>query len=579
MRRASLWLLPLGAALILRLGSSYEPFPSSDALRAVPAAWAAFLSPVSSSDTLARTLGRQAPLLTAGVRVADAVTDLSTAYWWLTIAVSVGIVAGLFRVIRAVGVQGFLLPLALAIASDGAVGALAARDPEAPIGAGFGMETLALCLLIWSYDAFVRDRPLRSGGLLGAAALVHPVVLAHGLAALTIAALFTPGARWRRLGLVVLVGLVMGLPAAIQLVRSVIDIGGMEPAAAGRLITDGYLFRYPEAYTLRGLLWEAGLGRILLAAAGVAGAMVLARGPHTTAGRALAGLVAGHAMLTALAVLCYTRRVPGPWTGSLTAYALDLTLTVPLLSILGGAAVMAAVEAGLAPGPDRVVGPPVLRLPLWAAAATLLIWADWTRWTIMATALGLLAFAAVRTGRTGLATAMLAGACIGAFGWSVRRDVRDAALDRDDAELYRWARGTAPDASFIVPPGAAGFRYHARRGVYVDYDLVPVTSPRAMRAWRERLDQVARPDARTGTVPVWRRRYAMDRSFAVANTPERTAALLQRLPADYLVWDARGLAIPPFLPVIRPPDPRLAEVFRNQRYIVFTLAEAGDGRP
>jgi hypothetical protein len=65
----------------------------------------------------------------------------------------------------------------------------------------------------------------------------------------------------------------------------------------------------------------------------------------------------------------------------------------------------------------------------------------------------------------------------------------------------------------------------------------------------------------------------MDRSYAIANTPARAADLLRRLGVQYLVWDARGLQIPPFLPVDRPPDPAVTEVFSNGRYRVYALTK------
>ena len=561
-----IWLLPISTALVLRLGSVYEPFPSAEALRTVPAAW---------------TAGSGQPLWTAVIRVSDATGALAGAWWWLTVILAVGAAGGVFRLMRALGVAGFLLPPALAIGSAGIVGALAARSPEGALGTGFGMEPLALCLALWCYDSFVRGHAVRAGALLGAAALAHPLVLAHGLVVLAIATPFTAGRPWRRLGLVAGVALAVGAPAAMQLAGGTVDIAGMDGAAAGRVIKNGYLFRFPNAYTLQGLLWEAGLGRILLALAGIAGAVSLMHPEREPPARALAGLIAGHAALTAAAVLCYTSRLAGPWSQSLAAYALDLTLTSALLPVLSGIAVMAAVESRLVRGRDGVAGPRAFRLTLWAAAATLLVQLDWTPWVLLGTALGLAALAAAVAGRgQSVVAAVLAAAALGALGWSFRRDVRDAPLERQDAELYAWARQASPaGATFIVPPMARSFRYYTRRGAYVDYDFVPSVGPRALRMWRDRLDLVARPDARAGSVPVWRRPYAMERNFALANTPERAAVLLSRVGATYLVWDARGLAIPPHLPVNRPADSRVAEAFRNDRYVVYTLAEAHRGRP
>ncbi len=534
-----IWLLPISAALVLHLGGRNEAFPTVQGLGDAPAAW-----------------------------------------WWVSIGVAVASAIGAFRLMRALGVQGALVPVAMTMGSTGVVGALAVRSADGPSGAGFGMEPLALCLLIWCYDAFVRNHPARAGVLLGAASLAHPLILPHGLITVAIATPFTADGRWRRLGVTTAVALAAGAPAVVQWAIATADIAGMDRAATARVIQDGYLFRYPNAYTLRGLLWEDGIGQILLALAGLGGAMSLMRAGREAAARAVAGLIAGHAALTGLAVLCYTRQFPGPWHQSVTAYALDLTLTSPLLPLVSGIAIMAAIEADLTRGRDGIADPPLLRFALWAAAGTLLVTMTWSERDLLAAALGLVALAVVKTGRAHrLAAAVFAAAALVAVASYARRDRSRAPLERADAELYEWARSTPKRAAFIVPPSARGFRYYTRRGVYVDYDLVPPASPRAMLMWRERLDRVARPDARVGTVPVWRRPYAMDRSFAIANTPARAAELLSQLGADYLVWDARGLAIPPYLPVHRPADSRVTEAFRNDRYVVYTLAEPRRVRP
>jgi hypothetical protein len=530
--RRWIWLLPVSAALVMHLGGRYDAFPVAQGVGAPPAAW-----------------------------------------WWVSVGVAVASAIATFRLMRALGVEGALVPLAMTIGSTGVVGALAVRAADGPSGAGFGMEPLALCLLLWCYDAVVRNHPVRAGVLLGAASLAHPIMLAHGLFAVVVATAFTAEGRWRRLGLTAAVALAAGAPAVIHLGMAIGDVVGMDAAAAARVVNDGYLFRYPNAYTLRGLLWEQGTGRVLLALAGLAGAMSLLRSGQPATARALAGLISAHVALTALAVLCYTGWVPGPWNESVTAYALDLTLTSPLLPILSGIALMAAIESHVTRAPDGIADPPLLRFPLWAAAATLLAMTDWSQRDLLAAALGVVALAALKTGRAQrLATAVLGAAAIAAVVAFVGRERPRPPLERADAELYEWARSTHKRAAFIVPPTARAFRYYTRRGVYVDYDLIPPASPGAMLRWRERLDRVARPDPRIATVPAWQRPYVMDRSFAVANTPARAAELLAALRADYLVWDVRGLATSPHRPDDRPPAPGVTEAFRNDRYVVYAAA-------
>jgi hypothetical protein len=536
--RQWLWLLPVCTALVTHLGGTYDPFPAVPGLGDPPASW-----------------------------------------WWVSLAVAVAAALGAFRLMRALGVEGALLPLAMTIGATGVVGALAARSADGPSGAGFGMEALALCLLLWCYDAFVRGHAVRAGVLLGGASLAHPLMLAHGLITVGLATSLGRGVRWRRFGVLAAIALAAGAPAVIHLGVGITDILSMDNASAARVIADGYLFRYPSTYTMRGLFWQDGVARVLVALAGLAAAVWLIRAGREAA-RALAGLIAGHALLAGLAVLCYTRRLPGPWTQSVTAYALDLTLTSPLLPLLSGIAIMAAIETQLAHARNPRPGPPVLRVALWAAAATLLATIDWSLRELLAGLLGVVALAAVTTGRGDrVAAAVLALAALAVVGDAARRGRPHVAVDPSDAQLYQWARSTHKRAGFIVPPTARSFRYYTRRGVYVDYDLVPPASPRSMLGWRERMELVSSPDARIGVLPAWQRPYAMDRAFAIANTPARAAELLTQVGTDYLVWDATGLAIPPYLPVDRPPDQRVAEVFRNDRYVVYALVEASSDRP
>jgi hypothetical protein len=204
----------------------------------------------------------------------------------------------------------------------------------------------------------------------------------------------------------------------------------------------------------------------------------------------------------------------------------------------------------------------------------LLAFLHWSLWTGLAVGLGVVALVSKRTGRAErLIVGAIVAVTVATLVWSYRREVRPKSVEPEDEALYQWARGTPKRSLFIVPPTARDFRYYTGKGVVVDYDMIPPASPRALLAWRDRLDLVAAPDDRIRTVPAWRRPYAMDRSYAIANTPARAADLLRRLGVQYLVWDARGLQIPPFLPVDRPPDPAVTEVFSNGRYRVYALTK------
>ncbi|HET8624325.1 MAG TPA: DUF6798 domain-containing protein [Gemmatimonadales bacterium] len=497
------------------------------------------------------------------------------AAWWLVslLLASVFALAG-FSLMRSLGVEGALLPVALAIAATGAGGPLTARTADGPTGAGFGMEALALGLLVWAYDAFARDRPIRLGVLLGGAGLAHPLVFLQGLIVLLVAALFVRHRGWRRTGQAVLIALAVGAPAALQLAIGAFDILRMGPAEGQKLIWEGYRFRFANSYALQGLIGATGLSRLLLVVGGFAGVSALARTARAPGARAMLGLLAGHTGLVLLAVLCYTSPLPGPWRRSVAAHAADLTLTTPLLQVLAAIALAAPLEASLLARPRRLPAPTLLGAMLAAATVTLLISLRWDVWLALAIAIGILILVVVATGRgAGVAALALAATLVVELGSSYRRSVRPTTVDPEDEALYQWARATPKRSLFIVPPTARNFRYYTRKGVVVDYDLVPPADPRGLRAWRDRLDLVANPDARLRRYPAWRRPYAMDRGYAVANTPTRAAMLLRHFGVQYLVWDARGLEIPPFLPIDRPADPAVTEVFRNSRYVVYALEQ------
>ena len=168
----------------------------------------------------------------------------------LTAGVVVATALGVLRLMRALGAVGVLLPFALAL---GASAALSLRTATAGPALEFVLEPLALCLLVWCYDAFARGHTVRAGVLLGGAGLAHPIAFAHGLLALAIASLFTGEWRSRKLGITLAIALAAGAPAALQLGIAAFDLARLDAAEAARLIADGYRFRYPNLYTLQGL--------------------------------------------------------------------------------------------------------------------------------------------------------------------------------------------------------------------------------------------------------------------------------------------------------------------------------------
>jgi hypothetical protein len=314
-------------------------------------------------------------------------------------------------------------------------------------------------------------------------------------------------------------------------------------------------------------------------ACGLAGALLLrATGSPARTGRALA-LALGQAILLAGAAIFY-----GPLAeASLVPYLLALTRTSPLLVVLTATLVAAGLGAHLqARGREEKPFQMVVAAAL--ALATLLLLRMFVPWNAaLVVLLALLPVAAVglsggRAARAGFVTVLVVVTL--AAGLRIREDDRlEASPPPEAAELYAWVRSETPSgAVFVVPPGFQEFRWYAERSVYVDFKMFPPATVDAIAAWRHRLDDVASPDREARKAEGWDAARQFDRCYATRNSPERIAALLQRSGADYFVWDADGLRIPPLTGSDRTPAAGLGEVFRNSRYVVYRALEQGGGR-
>jgi hypothetical protein len=92
-----------------------------------------------------------------------------------------------------------------------------------------------------------------------------------------------------------------------------------------------------------------------------------------------------------------------------------------------------------------------------------------------------------------------------------------------------------------------------------------------VRLWRQRLENVAAPDALARDARGWEGVAEWDRTYAGRNTPARIESLLHETGAGYFVWDRQGLRMPPFVNRNRTPDSGLAIAFENARYEVYRL--------
>lgn len=566
-------LLPIATALLLRAALGYRPFPAIDDFAYYPIALHHLDPRLFARDALVAGNVMHVPAWPLFVKMFG--NRLAEGLWLVTLLLSVGTVAAVFRLMRALGVPGLLLPLAVLLSFCVRVEGLGRAAYDGAFGSSFHTQWLAVCLLLWSYDAFVRLRPRTAGALLGFACLGHPVVAAHGAVVLALASPWTGAGAARRLLLTALVSAVVSLPATLPLVQSLFT-----PAAsadAGRAVADGILFRTPHEYDLSDVPFQYWLLIGLTLLAGLCGAVLLAGLLPSPALRGMAGLLFGHGALLLVTVAAHG---PHPLAGlpqeSLLLYALHLTRTTALPLVLAAALAAAGLEAAL----DRALPHGLSWQALYAAlvvAVVTLVLAD-VRWTPLVAALACTGMAIVvvrhqphllRAGVASLGVLAAAG-----FAGFAAAEPRAATPPAEEAGLYAWVREhTAADALFVVPPGMQGFRTFTRRSVYVDFKIFVVgPNPGLMDEWRRRMELVAAPDRLAREQRGWLAVPQWDRSYAIANGPERAAALLRQTGADYLVWDAAGLAVPPFLPDAPATASEAVErAYANGRFTVWRL--------
>jgi hypothetical protein len=429
--------------------------------------------------------------------------------------------------LQALGAGAVLLPILCWIVFAGRVNGLMRGQYDGALGDAFHVQWLALCLLLWSYVTFVERRAVLSGVLLGLSAVGHPVVAAHGAFVILVAAVLAR--EHRRLLQVGIAAAVVSAPLSLPLVFRLAEARAEVAVPAGRVIQAGYLFRAPHEYSLDYATSSELAFMALAVLAGAAGAVLLVRGGRNQPAALLGGILLGHVVLAAVAVL-----VHGPWaTGgvleqSTLPFMLHLSRTSPLLLVTGAALALAAVESE--------AGSPALR---WALAFVLLIlllfpWSPSVVWFALLSGLALL-------GRHARGPRWLPQVALGlvaalSLAQMVASDRLEAAVEPGDRAFYSWVRANTPlEAMFIVPPGFQEFRTYTDRGVYVDFKLFASATPRLIPEWRRRLELIAAPDSATQARRGWAGMPAWDSSYAKHNTPGRIARLLRETGMDYFV--------------------------------------------
>lgn len=574
--RALSALVLLATAIAVRAVRPYRPYPSIDDFVYVPLAWAWRNPELYPRDTLLRAFVHHTPAWDLIVTALDGTVGESLGFWLLTLLLTVATLAAVLRLVRATTVSPLLLPLVAALAFCGQVIGFGRGASDGALGDAFHVQWLALCALLWSYDGFVRNRTVPAGAWLGAAALLHPVVAVHGAIVLAIASVVAGDRRWARLPALGGIALLVSLPVTVLVIHSMLA----PQARAGPITPDvvrlGYEFRAPQHYlpwlTPASTWWYLGV----MVVGGLGAALVARPTERQSAVRALAGLLAGQAVLALAAVVLYGW-MPARWRyASPLPYLLDLSRSSGLILPLAAVLLVGTLELR----PARQRRGPVTREVLWAGllalvATGLTFFVGWKlplAGLCLAT-VGLRVLHGNRRAVAGLWIGVLAFAALGITRIGAET-VRSAPLSPSEAELFRWVDSTSPNALFIVPPGLQQFRFYGRRSVYVDFKLFPPATPAMSPEWRRRMELVAAPDRLALASPGWSGVPQWDRTYANRNTPQRIASLLRETGADYFVWDRSGLDVPPYVTVLRPPASGARVAFANDRFEVYATAGA-----
>lgn len=570
--------IAVGTGLLLRAAKGYRPFPSIDDFNYIPHARAVLDSGLFSRDTIIQEMVDHTPLWPMLIRGLESTVGLSLGLWLLTIVLSIATAVGMMRLIRSLGGSGLLLPLAAVAAFAGIMNGLGRGAYDGAFGDAVHMQWIALTLLLFVYDAVIRQRPAVTGVLLGLTAIAHPMVAAHGAVAVTCSAPFWKGRRLRNLLLVGTIAFLVSSPVSIAILAGVLARSSASGASATEIANLCYLFRLPHEYLINR---SALLIYFVYVAMGITGVSVLNEQPEDGRERnrcgTMAGLIVGHVVILAAAVLLHGEMLGETWTlNSLLPFQLHLTRTTPLLLVLSAVAVAAAFERELLSRQQTDGYVRWGRLVFWCAVIPicLLLLFSGTKWSLPVVILIVFGLITVAVCQRAVQQKYLTGlwslVAVAALVVHGQATTLDAPLAGEEAELYAWVQGdTAKDTLFIVPPGMEAFRHYGLRSVYVDFKLFPTAMPALLPEWRRRLEQVAAPDAiaLTGRGIPWVAEW--DRTYANRNTPGRIADLLSETDADYLVWDRQGLERPPYVSVDRPDDPRVSVCFENDRFRVY----------
>ena len=191
---------------------------------------------------------------------------------------------------RGLGGSGLLLPLAAVAVLAGNMNGLGRGTYDGAFGNAFHMQWVALTLLLFVYDAVIRQRHVTAGVLLGLTAICHPVVAAHGALAVACSVPFWEHRRWRSLLQVAVIAFLVSSPVSIAIVAGLLANSSAGETPAQEIANLCYLFRLPHEYVIGR---NALLLYFIYVGMGLAGMSVLAEQSEEPSERSRCGTMAG----------------------------------------------------------------------------------------------------------------------------------------------------------------------------------------------------------------------------------------------------------------------------------------------